>query len=162
MLNYYCTSIIDAWILNYCSSILEARMLSYCWSMPGAGLSNCATVQLITRTPWVECMTIWGRDLEYNRFMHVVKVYIQIAVWWPLLYVADRQKIIVVIVDLTLIHNTSRTVKFAWRQGCQICIQIGSDWPQMGQIWEFLRSVSVHFGLVGGELDSNVTHLHRK
>ena len=24
-------------------------------------------------------------------------------------------------------------------------IQIGSDWPQMGQIWDFLRSVSVHF-----------------
>ena len=31
-------------------------------------------------------------------------------------------------------------------QGCQICIQIVSDWPQMGQIWDFLRSVSVHFG----------------
>ena len=26
-------------------------------------------------------------------------------------------------------------------------IQIGSDWHQMGQIWDFLRSVSVHFGL---------------
>ena len=25
-------------------------------------------------------------------------------------------------------------------------IQIASDWPQMGQIWDFLRSVSVHFG----------------
>ena len=25
-------------------------------------------------------------------------------------------------------------------------IQIGSNWPQMGQIWDFLRSVSVHFG----------------
>ena len=25
-------------------------------------------------------------------------------------------------------------------------IQIGSDWPQMGQIWDFLRSVSVNFG----------------
>ena len=25
-------------------------------------------------------------------------------------------------------------------------IQIGSDVPQMGQIWDFLRSVSVHFG----------------
>ena len=24
-------------------------------------------------------------------------------------------------------------------------IQIGSDWPQVGQIWDFLRSVSVHF-----------------
>ena len=24
-------------------------------------------------------------------------------------------------------------------------IQIGSDWPQMGQIWDFLISVSVHF-----------------
>ena len=28
----------------------------------------------------------------------------------------------------------------------KFCIQIGSDWPQMGQIWGFLRSVSVHFG----------------
>ena len=27
-------------------------------------------------------------------------------------------------------------------------IQIGSDWPQMGQILEFLRSVSLHFGSV--------------
>ena len=25
-------------------------------------------------------------------------------------------------------------------------IQIGSDWPQMEQIWDFLRSVSEHFG----------------
>ena len=32
----------------------------------------------------------------------------------------------------------SRDVRFG--------IQIVSDWPQMGQIWDFLRSVSVHFG----------------
>ena len=25
-------------------------------------------------------------------------------------------------------------------------IKIESDWPQIGQIWDFLRSVSVHFG----------------
>ena len=31
-------------------------------------------------------------------------------------------------------------------QGFQIWHQIGSDWPQMGQIWDFLKSVSVHFG----------------
>ena len=24
--------------------------------------------------------------------------------------------------------------------------RIGSDWPQMGQMWDFLKSVSVHFG----------------
>ena len=30
----------------------------------------------------------------------------------------------------------------------KFAIQIGSDWPQMGQIWDFLRSVSVHFGAV--------------
>ena len=24
--------------------------------------------------------------------------------------------------------------------------QIGSDYPQMGQMWDFLRSISVHFG----------------
>ena len=29
--------------------------------------------------------------------------------------------------------------KSAWHQ-------IEPDWPQMGQIWDFLRSVSVHFG----------------
>ena len=28
----------------------------------------------------------------------------------------------------------------------KFCIQIGSDWPQIGHIWDFLRSVSVHFG----------------
>ena len=27
-------------------------------------------------------------------------------------------------------------------------IEIGSDWTQMGPIWDFLRSVSVHFGAV--------------
>ena len=32
----------------------------------------------------------------------------------------------------------SRDVKFG--------NQIEADWPQMGQIWDFLRSVSVHFG----------------
>ena len=26
-------------------------------------------------------------------------------------------------------------------------VQIWSDWPKMGQIWDFLRPVSVHFGL---------------
>ena len=28
----------------------------------------------------------------------------------------------------------------------KLCIQIGSDSPQMGQIWDFFKSVSVHFG----------------
>ena len=31
-------------------------------------------------------------------------------------------------------------------QGCQIWAQSGSDWPQMGQIQDFFRSDSVHFG----------------
>ena len=35
------------------------------------------------------------------------------------------------------------------RQGVKFAIQIGSDWPNMGQIWDFLRSVSVHFGAPG-------------
>ena len=34
-------------------------------------------------------------------------------------------------------QNTHRAVKFS--------IQIVSDWPQMGQIWDFVRWVSVHF-----------------
>ena len=31
-------------------------------------------------------------------------------------------------------------------QGCQICHPNWVRMPQMGQIWDFLRSVSVHFG----------------
>ena len=31
-------------------------------------------------------------------------------------------------------------------QGYQIRIEIRSNWSQIGQIWDFLRSVSVHFG----------------
>ena len=31
----------------------------------------------------------------------------------------------------------NRNIKFG--------IKISSDWPKMGQIWDFLRSVSVHF-----------------
>ena len=40
---------------------------------------------------------------------------------------------------VTSIRKTSRSrnVKFG--------IQVGSDWPQMGQIWDFLKSVSLHF-----------------
>ena len=30
--------------------------------------------------------------------------------------------------------------------GCQYSLQMGSDWPQTGQMWDVLRSVSVHFG----------------
>ena len=43
-------------------------------------------------------------------------------------------------IDYFLTDILIRDVKFA--------IRIGSDyyWPQMGQIWDFLRSVSVHFG----------------
>ena len=33
-----------------------------------------------------------------------------------------------------------------WRDGAEFAIQIGSDWLQMGQIWDLLRSVSVYFG----------------
>ena len=32
--------------------------------------------------------------------------------------------------------------------GVKFGIQIRSDWPLMGQIWDFFRSVSVHFGFV--------------
>ena len=38
----------------------------------------------------------------------------------------------------TFIYVGDRVVKFG--------IHIGSDWPQLAQIWDFLRSVSVHFG----------------
>ena len=37
-----------------------------------------------------------------------------------------------------LVHVESRDVKFG--------IEIGAHWPQIGQIWDFYRSVSVHFG----------------
>ena len=33
-------------------------------------------------------------------------------------------------------------------RGVKFDIQIGSDWPQMGQIWDFLRSVLIRFGLL--------------
>ena len=31
-------------------------------------------------------------------------------------------------------------------QGCQMWDKTETDWHQMGQIWDFLRSVSVQFG----------------
>ena len=31
-------------------------------------------------------------------------------------------------------------------QECQIWPQIGADWHQMGQIWDFLNQFSVNFG----------------
>ena len=40
--------------------------------------------------------------------------------------------------DKSVPWRNIRAIKFG--------IRIGSDWPQMGQIWEFLRSLSVHFG----------------
>ena len=40
--------------------------------------------------------------------------------------------------EVTLVCVSHRDVKFG--------IQIGSVWLQIGQIWDFLRSVSVHFG----------------
>ena len=42
-------------------------------------------------------------------------------------------------------NPVSQNLDVATRGG-EFGIQIGSDWPQMGQIWEFLRSVYVHFG----------------
>ena len=47
---------------------------------------------------------------------------------------------------LTIMDSTGRTI--ATRSGSlalQIAGLAGSDWPQFGQIWDFLRSVSVHF-----------------
>ena len=32
------------------------------------------------------------------------------------------------------------------KQGCQFLAQGVSDWSQIGKIWDFLRSVSIHFG----------------
>ena len=40
-------------------------------------------------------------------------------------------------------------------------IQIGSDWPQMGQIWDILRTVSVHFGLVSQNVMKLILKSHR-
>ena len=37
-------------------------------------------------------------------------------------------------------------MKLCEEMGCHVGIHNGSDWPQMGQIWGLLRSVSVHFG----------------
>ena len=43
--------------------------------------------------------------------------------------------------NLTPLRKTEKTT-----EGCQSWWQIGTDWLQMGQIWDFLRSVSVRFG----------------
>ena len=32
------------------------------------------------------------------------------------------------------------TSLFMSHQGCQVCLHIGSDWPQMRQIWDFFRT----------------------
>ena len=40
--------------------------------------------------------------------------------------------------DVMMGLDIFRDVKFG--------IQIGSDWARIGQIWDFLRSVSLHFG----------------
>ena len=41
-------------------------------------------------------------------------------------------------------HNIIHT---PWNRDGKFDIQIGSDWPQIEQIWDFLRSVSIHFGM---------------
>ena len=43
---------------------------------------------------------------------------------------------------LTRVVHVTRTVN---ARDVKFGIQIESDWPQMRQIWDFLRSVSVHF-----------------
>ena len=46
-------------------------------------------------------------------------------------------------------HNwvdISNALTTHWSRSIKFSIQIGLDWPQMGQIWDFLRSVSVYFG----------------
>ena len=45
-------------------------------------------------------------------------------------------------------HDKLFCALYRYREGGHSCRKNGSDWPQMGQIWDFLRSVSVHFGSV--------------
>ena len=40
-------------------------------------------------------------------------------------------------------------------------LQILPDWPQMGQIWDFLRSVSVHFGSLSQNVLKLILKSHR-
>ena len=45
--------------------------------------------------------------------------------------------------------NRTRHNRNVQNRGVKFWHQIGSDWPQMGQTWDFLRSFSVHFGFWG-------------
>ena len=54
---------------------------------------------------------------------------------------------------LFLLTMVRRDVKFG--------IQIESDWPQMGQIWDFLRSGSVHFGALRQNVLKLILKSHR-
>ena len=52
-------------------------------------------------------------------------------------------------------HKSDLSESFTGMWDVKFDIQIGSDCPKMGQIWDFLRSVSVHFG----SLSQNVLNL---
>ena len=44
-------------------------------------------------------------------------------------------------------------------QGCQLWLQIGSEWSQMGQIWDFLMSFFSTLWLVDLKKDQDLFHL---
>ena len=46
-----------------------------------------------------------------------------------------------------------KTIEREWNRDVKFCIQIGSDWPQLGQIWDFLRSVSVQIFPILGQCE---------
>ena len=79
------------------------------------------------------------RQLRYTRFMQTFLLFSLIE---DLLVIDPSLLLSPAFFSLLFYLNTrfcSRAVKFV--------IQIASVWLQMGQIWDFLRSVSVHFGL---------------
>ena len=45
----------------------------------------------------------------------------------------------------------------AGARDAKLGVLIGSDWPQMGQIWDYLRSVSVQFGSLSQDDESGLS-----
>ena len=69
----------------------------------------------------------WPFFEKYDNFWHFFDI-----------QMANFRRVRWLLSDVRYLNLTTRDVKFA--------IQIMSDWPKMGQMWDFKRSLSVHFG----------------
>ena len=71
-----------------------------------------------------------------------------VPIWvtiWHLLLKSVRD-VVTYLILISIVSMTTRSVITPSNRDGKFGIQIRSDWPEMGQIWGFLRSVSVHFG----------------